>query len=76
MIHLRHVSAADLDLVCRHREEMFRESGSPETDLAAMAAPFRSWLATRLIDGRYFGFIAEWAAASFSPDCGQTGLRA
>jgi GNAT superfamily N-acetyltransferase len=60
MIHLRHVSAADLDLVCRHREEMFRESGSPETDLAAMAAPFRSWLATRLIDGRYFGFIAEW----------------
>ena len=60
MINLRNVSAADLDLVCRHREEMFRESGCPEADLAAMSAPFRSWLAPRLTDGRYFGFIAEW----------------
>jgi GNAT superfamily N-acetyltransferase len=60
MISLRNVSAADLDLVCRHREEMFREAGSPETDLAAMSAPFRSWLAPRLADGRYFGFIVEW----------------
>jgi hypothetical protein len=39
MINLRNVSAADLDLVCRHREEMFRESGSLETDLAAMSTP-------------------------------------
>jgi GNAT superfamily N-acetyltransferase len=60
MMNLRNVSAADLDLVCRHREEMFRESGRPETELAAMSAPFRSWLAPRLDDGRYFGFIAEW----------------
>jgi RimJ/RimL family protein N-acetyltransferase len=89
MINLRNVSAADLDLVCRHREEMFREAGSPEADLAAMSAPFRSWLAPRLTDGRYFGFIAEsdrmpiggiglmeidWPPHPFHPTAGRRGL--
>lgn len=59
MITLRPIAPADLDLVCRHREEMFREAGRAQTDLAAMIGPFRHWLAPRLADGRNFGFVAE-----------------
>jgi GNAT superfamily N-acetyltransferase len=59
MASLRPLSAADLDLICHHREEMFREAGRTEPELAAMALPFRRWLEPRLADGRYFGFIAE-----------------
>lgn len=59
MFILRVVSSADLDLVCHHREAMFRDSGREDAVLDAMAAPFRAWLAPRLVDGRYFGFIAE-----------------
>lgn len=37
---------------------MFAEAGKEESALAAMAAPFRVWLADRLQDGSYFGFMA------------------
>jgi GNAT superfamily N-acetyltransferase len=56
---LRPLQASDLDLVCRHRAEMFRESGRPEHLIAAMAEPFRVWLRPRLEDGRYFGWLLE-----------------
>lgn len=59
MHELRPVSEDDLDLICRHRQEMFREAGCPDSKLSAMAAPFRAWLAERLASGAYFGFIAE-----------------
>ena len=59
MYTLRVLTAADLDMVCRHREQMFREAGSAEEKLAGMAQPFREWLQERLSDGRYFGFAAE-----------------
>jgi ribosomal protein S18 acetylase RimI-like enzyme len=59
MLVTRAVAPADLDLICRHREEMFREAGRSDASLAAMAAPFRRWLAERLADGRYFGFVVE-----------------
>ena len=59
MLVTREVAPADLDLICRHREEMFRESGWPNATLAAMAQPFRHWIAERLADGRYFGFVVE-----------------
>jgi len=55
----RAVGSTDLDLICRHREEMFREAGWPAAKLTAMAAPFRRWLKERLADGRYFGFVVE-----------------
>lgn len=55
----RPLTQDDLDLVCRHRAAMFRESGRPEDAIASMAAPFRDWLAPRLADGRYFGFVLE-----------------
>jgi ribosomal protein S18 acetylase RimI-like enzyme len=56
---LRPLLPSDLDLVCRHREEMFRESGRPAHLIAAMSAPFREWLEPRLADGRYFGWVVE-----------------
>jgi ribosomal protein S18 acetylase RimI-like enzyme len=59
MTHVRPIRPADLDLICRHREEMFREAGREPAAIAAMAGPFRRWLAPRLEDGRYFGFVAE-----------------
>lgn len=58
----RSITGGDLDLVCRHREEMFRASNAPgrtEDILRSMTAAFRTWLEPRLSDGSYFGFIAE-----------------
>jgi GNAT superfamily N-acetyltransferase len=55
----RPVTIADLALICRHRETMFREAGRQENDLTAMAAPFRRWLAKHLDLGSYFGFVVE-----------------
>jgi GNAT superfamily N-acetyltransferase len=59
-MQVREVTVADLDLICRHREEMFRDAGSPDGDLAVMTEHFRPWLAPRLADGSYFGFILSW----------------
>jgi GNAT superfamily N-acetyltransferase len=67
MVTTRPVGPDDLDLVCRHREEMFRASNAPgraEDDLRAMTAAFRQWLEPRLKDGRYFGYIAEIEGAA------------
>jgi GNAT superfamily N-acetyltransferase len=58
----RSVTVDDLDLVCRHREEMFRASNAPgrtEDILRSTTAAFRTWVEPRLNDGSYFGFIAE-----------------
>jgi ribosomal protein S18 acetylase RimI-like enzyme len=54
---VRPVDPDDLELVCRHREEMFRDAGSDEGLLADMTENFRPWLRSRLTDGTYFGFI-------------------
>ena len=59
----RPVTPADLDLVCRHRHEMFKASGRTDEALAPMSAAFRDWVAPRLADGSYFGWIAVEAAA-------------
>jgi GNAT superfamily N-acetyltransferase len=58
----RPVGPADLELICRHREEMFRAANAPgrsDDSLRTMTAGFREWLEPRLRDGRYFGLIAE-----------------
>jgi len=58
----RPVTPADLELICAHRERMFRESNAPgrtEEILAAQTAHFRPWLAQRLHDKSYFGYIVE-----------------
>jgi GNAT superfamily N-acetyltransferase len=62
MLTTRGLTATDIDLVCRHREEMFRASnaaGRTEEILRTMTSHFRAWLAPRLVDGSYFGFILE-----------------
>lgn len=54
---LRKILPRDLDLICAHREAMFRESGRTDEALQRMATPFRHWLAPRLDAGDYFGYV-------------------
>jgi len=54
---IRTLHPSDLELVCRHREEMFRDAGRGDDVLAPMTAHFREWLKPRLADGSYFGFV-------------------
>ncbi|MDR3436592.1 MAG: GNAT family N-acetyltransferase [Telmatospirillum sp.] len=61
MLRLRPLKLDDLELVCRHREEMFREAGRSRDTLNAMREPFRRWLELRLARAEYFGFVAELA---------------
>ncbi len=56
-VKARALDSGDLELVCRHREAMFREAGRDPATLATMTEHFRLWLAPRLADGRYFGFV-------------------
>lgn len=58
---VRPVTPQDIELICRQRVEMFSDAGRPDDLLQQMAPVFRDWLEPRLIDGRYFGFIAELA---------------
>ncbi len=62
MITTRPVTDSDLELICHQREMMFRDAGglgATENELGLMIRNFRAWLAPRLADGSYFGFIAE-----------------
>ncbi len=62
MVTTRPVRLSDLDLICRHREEMFRASNAPgrsDESLRAMTASFRVWIEPRLGGGSYFGYIVE-----------------
>jgi GNAT superfamily N-acetyltransferase len=63
MYDYRKVTAADLDLVCRHRRDMFLASGRSADLVLPMDGPFRAWLAPKLTSGAYFGWIAEAAGA-------------
>ena len=63
MYDYRAVTPEDLDLVCRHRHEMFKASGRGDDVLGPMTEAFRPWLAPRLASGAYFGWIVEDAGA-------------
>jgi GNAT superfamily N-acetyltransferase len=63
MYDYREVAPADLDLICRHRRDMFLASGRNPALVARMAAPFRDWLAPKLVAGLYAGWIAEAAGS-------------
>jgi ribosomal protein S18 acetylase RimI-like enzyme len=54
---IRTLTTNDLELVCRHREEMFRDAGKGDDVLLPMTAHFREWVRPRLLDGSYFGFV-------------------
>lgn len=58
-VRCRTVRPSDIDLICRHRREMFREAGRDAAVLDAMAEPFRRWLEAKLGSGEYFGFLSE-----------------
>ena len=60
---LRPVAPGDLDTIVRHRSAMFTDSGRPPEVIATVEEPFRAWLAPRLADGRYFGWLTEEAGA-------------
>ena len=53
---IRALDVGDLELVCRHREEMFRDAGSDDAVLLPMTEHFRIWVKPRLLDGSYFGY--------------------
>ncbi|MFT6657020.1 GNAT family N-acetyltransferase [Maritalea sp.] len=55
----REIRTSDLDLICHHRFEMFRDIGAPLSKIEEMIVEFRKWLNPRLHSGEYFGFILE-----------------
>ena len=61
VLQVRAVTPQDRDLICRHREEMFRDAGTADADLAVMTQHFARWLKPRLANGTYFGFILTTA---------------
>lgn len=58
-VTLRPLVPADCDTVVAQREAMFLEAGRHDpAALRRMSAAFAPWLAARLADGRYFGWLA------------------
>jgi len=55
----RNLHPDDLDLICSHRHRMFADNGFNEDDLCRMDDSFKAWLAPRLQDGKYFGYMVE-----------------
>jgi GNAT superfamily N-acetyltransferase len=58
MYTLRPVIETDLELICRHRYDMFASAGHAQEVLAPMTGAFRAWLRPRLVTRDYFGWIA------------------
>jgi ribosomal protein S18 acetylase RimI-like enzyme len=59
MLKTRKVQPDDLEIITMHRRKMFEDMGAAPTTLDAMARSFSAWLAPRLEDGRYFGYLVE-----------------
>ncbi|MCP1121644.1 GNAT family N-acetyltransferase [Robbsia andropogonis] len=57
-MEVRELGANDVELICGHREEMFRDAGRAEEVLQVMTQNFRNWVTPRLLEGSYFGFLA------------------
>jgi len=53
----RTLEVNDLETICMHRQSMFLDAGGDLDKLQVMTQHFRPWLAQRLSDGRYFGFL-------------------
>jgi len=60
----RPATAADLDVLVRHRVRMFAEMGFPSDDgFAGLAAASRAWFGEALAAERYLGWLVARAAA-------------
>jgi ribosomal protein S18 acetylase RimI-like enzyme len=85
---VRPLDVQDLELICRHREAMFREAGRDEATLRTMTTHFRGWLEPRLANGAYFGYVMsehgvavagiglmliDWPPHPMHPETGQRG---
>lgn len=51
----RPVIPGDLDLIRRHRHEMFKSQAAPMRPCDHRPTRLRGWLKPRLVDGSYFG---------------------
>lgn len=56
---IRAIDPFDREIICQHRYQMFEEAGTVPDILDTAAEPFEDWLAAKLSEGSYFGFIAE-----------------
>jgi ribosomal protein S18 acetylase RimI-like enzyme len=60
----RLATAAELDVLVRHRVQMFADMGFTRDDgFAALAQASAAWLASALTDGRYMGWLIAPSAA-------------
>jgi GNAT superfamily N-acetyltransferase len=89
MLTIRTVCPEDFATICAHRRKMFAEMGTEPATLDAASDSYAIWLAPRLADGRYFGFLVEddgvviagvgmrlmdWPPNPLHPTSGQRGL--
>jgi GNAT superfamily N-acetyltransferase len=60
MLTHRPAAPADAPLIAHHRQQMFADSGQAGVEaMQSMAANFVAWVAPRLADGRYLGWLFE-----------------
>ncbi len=60
MARVREATVRDLDLLVRHRRQMFEEiSDASPAELDAVDRTYRRWARTRLKSGRYIPFLVE-----------------
>ena len=68
------VDEPDLNVIVRHRREMFREMGhKDEAALGAMSMRFRPWLRGKMEGGEYLAWFA--IAPDSSIACGLVSAR-
>lgn len=58
-IRIRQGTMDDVEVVVRHRIEMFRAMGITEAHLAAMEQPARAYFSEAMANGRYLAFLAD-----------------
>lgn len=66
MFTFRPVMAADTPAICRHRRIMFEEMGWDKAALDPAMEAFALWVAERIAQDAYFGFIVEAEGAAIA----------
>jgi GNAT superfamily N-acetyltransferase len=63
MITIRTIQSSDIAAICAHRRTMFEEMGWDKAALDPAMESFAAWVAGRLAQDAYFGFMAEAGGA-------------